>query len=163
MTASGVRLGVDVGSVRVGVAVSDPRGTLAVPLETVPRATGRSRTDVDRIAQLVADYAAVEVVVGLPLTLRGEEGAAAEAARLFARRLEGRLGRIPVRFVDERLSTVSATRDLRSAGLGSRESRGRVDASAAAVLLQSALDADRAAQQHDQHAPDTYDDPQVER
>ena len=136
----GVRLGIDVGSVRIGVAVSDPRGALAVPVETVPRASNRSGADLDRISALVAEYDAVAVVVGLPLSLSGAEGAAAEAARAFAKRLARRLGDTPVSFVDERLSTVTALRDLRGAGMNGRESRGRVDAAAAAILLQAALD-----------------------
>jgi putative Holliday junction resolvase len=140
----GVRLGVDVGSVRIGVAVSDPAAAMALPLEVVP-ADRHGGADLDRVAELARSYGALEVVVGLPLTLRGEEGAAAAAARSFADRLAPRVAPVRVRMVDERLSTVTAAAELRAAGVSSREGRGKVDASAAAVLLQSALDADRAA------------------
>ncbi|NHC46043.1 Holliday junction resolvase RuvX [Motilibacter aurantiacus] len=139
---AGARLGVDVGSVRVGVAVSDPRAGVAVPVETVPRASARSGTDIERIRALVDEYAVVEVVVGLPRSLSGAEGPAAEAARSFARRLARRLD-CPVRLVDERLSTVAATRDLRSAGVDARRGRTVVDQAAAAIVLQSALDLER--------------------
>ena len=132
------------GSVRVGVAVSDPNGTLAVPVESVPRASGRSGADLDRIAALASDYDAVVLMVGLPISLSGEEGAAAEAARAYARRLARRVAPRPVRLVDERLSTVTAQRDMRAAGVSSKQGRGRVDAAAAAVLLQAALDVERA-------------------
>jgi putative Holliday junction resolvase len=141
----GVRLGVDVGSVRIGVAVSDPAGAVAVPLEVVA-ADRYGGTDLERIVELVREYAAVEVVVGLPLTLRGEEGAAAAAARSFRDRLDPQVGpTVRVRMVDERLSTVTATTRMRAAGVSTRQGRGTVDAAAAAVLLQAALDADRAA------------------
>jgi putative Holliday junction resolvase len=93
----------------------------------------------------VTAYAAVEVVVGLPLTLRGEEGTAAGAARSFADRLTAVVTPVRVRMVDERLSTVTAATSLRAVGVSSRQGRGTVDAAAAAVLLQAALDADRAA------------------
>ncbi|RKS77747.1 putative Holliday junction resolvase [Motilibacter peucedani] len=148
-----MRLGVDVGSVRIGVAVSDPRGTVAVPLETVARASRRSGADLARLRELVQEYDAVEVVVGLPLSLSGAEGAAAEAARAFAVRLARAVAPVPLRMVDERLSTVAAHRGLRAAGVTERQGRGRVDASAAAFLLQAALDAGPAP------APD---DPEVE-
>ncbi|NHC13985.1 Holliday junction resolvase RuvX [Motilibacter deserti] len=138
----GARLGIDVGSVRVGVAVSDPRASLAVPLETVPRASARSGADLDRIRGLLDEYDVVEVVVGLPRSLSGEEGPAAEAARAFAKRLARRIDR-PVRLVDERLSTVAAARDLRSAGIDARRGRTVVDQAAAAIVLQTALDLER--------------------
>jgi putative holliday junction resolvase len=140
----GVRLGVDVGSVRIGVAVSDPAAHVALPLEVVP-ADRYGGSDVARIAELAAAYAVVEVVVGLPLTLRGEEGAAAAAARSFGDRLVARVAPARVRFVDERLSTVTAAASLRASGVSTRQGRGTVDAAAAAVLLQAALDTDRAA------------------
>ena len=139
----GVRLGVDVGSVRVGVAASDPHGLAAVPVETVPRERSGS-ADLDRIAALVDEREALEVVVGLPRSLSGAEGPAAEAARAYAGRLAARVAPVPVRLVDERLSTVSAGRDLRAAGLDARRGRAVVDQAAAAIILQSALDAERA-------------------
>ncbi|MFS2293225.1 MAG: Holliday junction resolvase RuvX, partial [Actinomadura sp.] len=97
----GVRLGVDVGSVRIGVARCDPGGVLASPLETVKSGKG----DVARLVELVAEHEAIEVVVGLPTSLSGREGPAAEAARRFAVRLAGRLPEGTVRLYDERLTT----------------------------------------------------------
>lgn len=138
---AGIRLGVDVGDVRIGVARSDPAGTLAVPVETVRRGPG----DLDRLAALVAEYDAIEVVLGLPVSLSGREGPAARKARDFAHALARRLGSVPVRMVDERLSTVSAQQGFREQGLSTRESRGRIDQAAAAVILQTALDAERSA------------------
>jgi putative Holliday junction resolvase len=139
----GVRIGVDVGSVRVGVARSDPSGLVATPVETVRRAAGTA-ADVDRIAAIVAEEEAFEVVVGLPRTLRGEEGSAAQAARQYATAIAERVAPVPVRLVDERLSTVSAHRTLREAGVRGRRQRPVVDQVAAVVILQSALDAERA-------------------
>ncbi|HEU4489268.1 MAG TPA: Holliday junction resolvase RuvX [Jiangellales bacterium] len=136
----GVRLGVDVGTVRVGLAASDAAGVLATPVETVRRGHG----DLDRIAEVAADRGAVEVVVGLPRSLSGSEGAAAGAARQFATALARRLSEIPVRLVDERLSTVTATRGMRAAGVSARRGRAAVDQAAAVVILQDALDTERA-------------------
>ena len=135
----GVRLGVDAGSVRIGVAKSDPGGILASPLETVRSGRG----DVDRIVQLVAEHDAVEVVVGLPTSLSGREGPAAEAARRLASRIAGRLGPDSVRMFDERLTTVTAENGLRERGVHGQARRKVVDQAAAAVLLQAALDAER--------------------
>lgn len=139
---TGVRLGVDVGSVRVGVARSDPGALVVVPVETVPRDTTGGR-DLDRIADLVREYDALEVVVGLPRTLRGDEGSAADAARRYATAIARRIAPVGVRLVDERLSTVSAHRTLRDAGVRGRRHRPVVDQVAAVVILQSALDAER--------------------
>ncbi|SDI39137.1 putative holliday junction resolvase [Sinosporangium album] len=136
---SGARLGVDVGTVRVGVARSDPSGLLATPVETVRRGKG----DLDRIAVLVAEHEAVEVVVGLPTSLSGQEGQAASAARDFAVRLAARLAPVPVRLFDERLTTVTAQQGLRASGVRARRQRDVVDQAAAVVLLQAALDAER--------------------
>jgi putative Holliday junction resolvase len=138
-----VRIGVDVGTVRVGVARTDPSALVVTPVETVPRDAGGVR-DLDRLAEIVTEEGAVEVVVGLPRTLRGEEGPAAAAARLYAGALARRVAPVPVRLVDERLSTVSAHRALREAGVRGRKHRPVVDQVAAVVILQSALDAERA-------------------
>ena len=100
----GVRLGVDPGDARIGVASSDPSGFLATPVETVRSGKG----DVRRLAQLVTELEAVEVVVGLPRSLNGSEGPAAEKARALAGRLARRVAPVPVRLCDERLTTVSA-------------------------------------------------------
>jgi putative Holliday junction resolvase len=139
---TGVRLGIDVGTRRVGVAASDATGTLASPVTVLPRA--RAGDDLDAIAALVAERAAVAVVVGLPQTLRATEGVAAAAARDYAVRLAGRLAPVPVRLVDERLSTVAAQRSMQAAGETVRSSRRRIDAAAAVVILQAALDRERA-------------------
>jgi len=134
---------VDVGSVRVGVARSDPSGMLATPVETVPRDVA-GRSDLARIAEIVTECEALEVIVGLPRGLSGYEGAAARAARKYAVDVARRVSPVPVRVVDERLSTVTATRSLRDAGLKGRRHRPVVDQAAAVVILQSALDAERA-------------------
>jgi putative holliday junction resolvase len=138
----GVRLAVDVGTVRVGVASSDPTGTLASPV-TVLRRDARSGRDVAELAALVRERAAIEVVVGLPRTLRDAEGVAAVAARDYAGRLAIAVDPVPVRLLDERLTTVEAARGLRAAGRDAKSARGVVDAAAAVVLLQAALDAER--------------------
>lgn len=135
----GVRLGVDVGTVRIGIAVSDADGRVATPVETVRRGTG----DLDRIAAIAATWAAAEVVVGLPLSLSGAEGPAARAVRDYSVTLAVRVAPVPVRLVDERLSTVSAERGLRSSGVDSRRGRAVVDRVAAAQILQAALDTER--------------------
>lgn len=136
---SGSRLGVDVGSVRIGVATCDPGGMLATPVETVRRGRG----DLDRLSELVDEYAAVEVVVGLPRALSGDEGIAADHVRAFAAGLAARVAPCPVRLVDERLTTVVATRGMRASGVSSRKVRSSVDQAAAVVILQDALDAER--------------------
>jgi putative holliday junction resolvase len=135
----GVRIGIDVGTVRVGVAACAPAGVMASPVETVRRGRG----DLARIARLVSEREAVEVVVGLPRSLSGQEGPAARAAREFAGRLAKLIPLVPVRLVDERLSTVTAERGLRDAGVGGRRGRSVVDQAAAVIILQSALDAER--------------------
>jgi putative holliday junction resolvase len=136
----GVRLGVDVGSVRVGVAHSDPDGVLASPLTVVRSGPG----ELNELAALVTRADAIEVIVGLPISLSGREGVAAAAARSFAAELAGRLAPIPVRLVDERFTTTQAHEALRRGGKDSRARRDTVDAAAAAVLLQAALDTERA-------------------
>jgi putative Holliday junction resolvase len=140
-SARGRRLGIDVGAVRVGVAVSDPDGVLATPLVTVPR-DAEGGSDVRTIAGLVAEHEAVAVVVGLPRTLAGREGPAAESARAFAAALQGAL-EVPVELSDERLTTVVATRQLRERGVKGRRQRAVVDQAAAVAILQGYLDAAR--------------------
>jgi putative Holliday junction resolvase len=137
---AGVRLGVDVGSVRIGVARSDPAGLLASPLTTVPRGRG----DTTQIAALAAEAGAVEVIVGLPATLSGRAGPAAADAASFAAALAAAVAPVPVRLVDERFTTVIAHDRLRQRGRDSRSRRPVVDQAAAALLLQSALDGERA-------------------
>jgi putative Holliday junction resolvase len=131
-------LGVDVGTVRVGVALSDPTGTLASPLETVQRA--KDGSDLDRLAALVVEHEVSEIVVGEPRHLSGASGASAEDATAYSRALAGRIGDVPVHLVDERLSTVTAAQSLREAGRDSRAQRSVIDQAAAVVILQQFLD-----------------------
>lgn len=139
----GVWLGIDVGTVRVGVARSDPSGTLAVPVATLAR-DSRHDQDIDHIAALVAEHEAVGVVVGLPRTLAGREGASARMARDYAAAVAARIAPVPVRHVDERLTTVTAERKLSRGGVrGSRAKRAVVDQAAAVELLQHWLDSNR--------------------
>jgi putative Holliday junction resolvase len=135
----GTRLGIDPGDARIGVARSDPSGFLATPVETVR--TGRG--DVRRLAQLVTELEAVEVVVGLPRSLSGTEGPAAVKAREFAARLARRVAPTPVRLCDERLTTVSAESILRDQGRHGARRRAVVDQAAAVLILQTALDTER--------------------
>jgi putative Holliday junction resolvase len=143
----GVRLGVDVGQARVGVAVSDPDGILATPLVTLSRAreagSRQVPADVSELVRLIAEYDTVEVVVGLPVTLAGREGAAAAEARAYAQRLGALIGPVPVRLSDERMSTVVATRRLSERGVRGRRQRKVVDQAAAVEILQGWLDAQR--------------------
>jgi putative Holliday junction resolvase len=139
----GVRLGIDVGTVRVGVARSDPAGLLATPVETVARDSARG-ADLARIVELVVEHHAVEVIVGLPRSLSGREGDASAQARKYAVGIACRVRPVPVRVVDERLSTVVAERSLREAGVKGRRRRPVVDQVAAVVILQTALDVERA-------------------
>ena len=139
----GVRLGIDVGKVRIGLASSDPHGMLATPVATVARAIGdASNDDVRLILAEAVERAAVEIVVGLPLALSGKDSVSTRDARDFAARLAAAAG-IPVRLVDERLSTVSATRALQASGRNSKRSRPVIDQVAAVIILQHALDVER--------------------
>jgi putative pre-16S rRNA nuclease len=135
----GRRLGVDVGSVRVGVALSDPSPILASPLVTLPR-----EGSVDALVGLAGEHDVVEVVVGLPKTLGGQHGTAARIATDFAAELAERLN-VPVRLADERLTTVTATRVLAQSGVRGRRQRAVVDQAAAVEILQGWLDARAAA------------------
>jgi putative holliday junction resolvase len=140
----GVRIGIDPGDARIGVARSDPSGFLATPVETVRRGKG----DLARIARILAEEAdgstVLEVVVGLPRSLSGREGPAAAKVREFAGRLAARLAPVPVRLVDERMTTVSAEAMLRDQGRKGGKRRAVVDQAAAVLILQHALDAERA-------------------
>ena len=130
----GVRLAVDWGDVRIGIAACDPDAVLAYPLATV-RAGPTELTD---LAALVAEHRPIEVLVGLPRSLRGADGPAATKARERASRLAAALP-VPVRLVDERLTTVTAADQLHAAGKRARQQRGSIDAAAAAVILDQAL------------------------
>ncbi|MBA0044730.1 Holliday junction resolvase RuvX [Mycobacteroides sp. LB1] len=135
----GRRLGVDVGTVRIGIASSDPDGILATPVETVARDTKES-SDFRRITDLVAEMSVVEVVVGLPRNLREGTGASARDAAGFASELAERIAPVPVRLVDERFTTTTAQRSLREAGVRSRQQRGIIDQAAAVAILQDWLE-----------------------
>jgi putative Holliday junction resolvase len=138
---------VDVGTVRVGVAVCDREGILATPLKTLER-NAKKNTDVRVLAALANELDAVQIFVGLPRTLKGEEHASArmatDYAQLLADALAGRGSAIPVQLVDERLSTVTAHRNLHEAGMSSRNHRKVVDQVAAAGILQHAIDMQKA-------------------
>jgi putative Holliday junction resolvase len=134
----GRRLGIDVGTVRIGVATSDPDAILATPVETVRR----DRTDkhVKRLARLVDELEVVEVVVGLPRTLAERTGPSAVDAIGVADVLAARIAPIPVRLADERLTTVSAQRSLREVGIKAKGQRAMIDQAAAVGILQTWLD-----------------------
>ncbi|MGN7189715.1 MULTISPECIES: Holliday junction resolvase RuvX [unclassified Curtobacterium] len=135
---SGRRLGVDVGRARIGIAVCDRDGLLATPVETVRR---DDKTDVGRILAIADEYDVLEIVVGLPLSMSGDDTASTADARAFADRLARHR---PVRLVDERLSTVTAQRGLHQAGRNTKKSRAVIDQAAAVIILQHALDHERA-------------------
>ena len=139
----GRRLGVDVGTVRIGVAVSDPDAVLATPVETVRR--DRNGAHLRRLAELAAELEVVEVVVGLPRTLADRAGKSAHDAVALADTLAERIRPIPVRLADERLTTVSAARSLREAGVRTKDQRGKIDQAAAVAILQGWLDQRRSA------------------
>jgi putative Holliday junction resolvase len=161
----GARLGVDVGMARIGLAASDPDGLVATPVETVPRVlapggkggkgskSARGTTaDVARIVAEAEERLAAVIYVGLPRHLSGKEGAATADARAFAARLVVALAaagetskiRVEVRLVDERMTTVSAHQALHAAGRKTKRHRSVIDQAAAVIILQSALDAERA-------------------
>jgi putative Holliday junction resolvase len=138
---TGVRLGVDVGKARIGVARTDPSGMIATPVATVPRAASGS-ADVDAILGHVAELDAMEVVVGLPLSLSGGDTASTGDARDFAAAIAARAP-VPVRLVDERLSTVSAQTALRASGRKGKRQRSVIDQVAAVIIVQHALELER--------------------
>lgn len=140
----GRRLGIDVGTVRIGVSVCDPDGILATPVETVPRAKSNARgADLDRIAALAQEYEVIGVIVGLPRNLAGEESFAADAVRSFGDRIAHRISPIPVEYFDERLTTAGASRALREAGVSAKSARAVIDQAAAVAILQGWLDFSR--------------------
>lgn len=137
---AGVRLGVDVGRARVGIASCDRDGLLATPVATLARAEADERA----FRQLVEEHGAMEVVVGLPLSLSGGDTPSTTDARELAAAIAGWVD-VPVRLVDERLSTVSAQRALHASGRRAKGSRPVIDQVAAVIILQNALDSERAA------------------
>lgn len=145
----GTRLGIDWGAARIGVAACDPAGTLAYPVETVPAGPGA----LTRIQALVAEYEPIEVVLGLPRTLAGTESHAAATIRAAAAELSAALPGLPLRLVDERLSTAAASRQLGQAGRSARRQRGVIDQAAAVAILESALALERATGEPPGEAP----------
>ena len=143
----GRRLGVDVGRVRVGVALCDPDGILATPLATVSRDMGAAAdsvpADIAELSRLVREHEVVQVVVGLPVRLNGAEGAAAIDIRAYSERLADAVTPVPVVLADERMSTVVATRRLAERGVRGKRQRAVVDQAAAVEILQGWLDAQR--------------------
>ncbi len=147
---AGVRIAVDVGKARIGVARCDPHAMLATPFETVARATD-GNADIDRLLAIAHELDAIEIIVGLPLGLGGHRTPSTDDAEAFAQRLASgaadRLpanGILPVRLVDERLSTVAAQQQLRAAGRTAKKSKNVIDQAAATIILEHALDIERA-------------------
>ncbi|CCA54388.1 putative Holliday junction resolvase [Streptomyces venezuelae ATCC 10712] len=137
----GRRIAVDVGDARIGVASCDPDGVLATPVETVP---GRDVPAAHRrLRQIVEEYEPIEVVVGLPRSLSGREGPAATKVRAFAGEMAKGIAPVPVRLVDERMTTVTATQGLRASGVKAKKGRSVIDQAAAVIILQNALEAER--------------------
>ncbi|MFF0485973.1 Holliday junction resolvase RuvX [Streptomyces sp. NPDC004435] len=137
----GRRIAVDVGDARIGVASCDPDGVLATPVETVP---GRDVPAAHRrLRRIVEEYEPIEVVVGLPRSLSGREGPAATKVRAFAGELAKGIAPVPVRLVDERMTTVTATQGLRASGVKAKKGRSVIDQAAAVIILQNALESER--------------------
>jgi len=138
----GRRLGLDVGTARIGVASCDPDGILATPVETIRVSSGDPgwAAEVARLSALVEEYDAVGVIVGLPTSLKGRDTASTAMARSFVAALEAASPDLAVEFQDERLTTVSAGAALHGAGRTTRQQRGIIDQAAAVVLLQAWLD-----------------------
>lgn len=142
----GRRLGLDVGTARIGVASCDPDGILATPIETIRVTDGDPgwAKELQRVRELVREYDAVAVVVGLPTSLKGRETASTSMARSFVSALGAAAPELSVEFVDERLTTVTAGAALHGAGRNTRKQRDVIDQAAAVVLLQSWIDTRRA-------------------
>lgn len=135
----GIRLALDWGEARIGVAACDARGVLAYPVETVKA----GRTALDRLASLVIEHAPLEVIIGLPRSLRGGEGPAALRIRRHAGALARRITPVQVRLLDERLTTVTAARTLSERGRKAHQQRSVIDQVAAVTILENALATER--------------------
>jgi putative Holliday junction resolvase len=135
----GIRIGIDVGTVRIGVAQSDPAGILASPVATIARA---DEDFIDQLARLVIEAEAIEVVVGLPLSLSGGVSASTQDALNVVHELARHIG-VEVRLLDERLTTVSALGAVKASGKSQKKSRAFIDQVAAVSILNAALDAER--------------------
>lgn len=138
----GIRLACDVGKARIGIARSDPGGVLAVPLEAVPA----GENSVIRVRDLAVEYEVIEIIVGLPITMSGQYGPAAEYTQEWVSDL-ARVTEVPIRLHDERLTTVQAQRGLHEAGRTAKSSRSVIDSASAVVLLQACLDSERSSGQ----------------
>lgn len=136
----GVRLGIDVGKARIGLARCDRDGLLATPIETVARVSDGA--DLRRIGEVLAELEPMEIIVGFPLSLSGAETPSTQDARDFAAAVATQTG-VPIRLVDERLSTVTAHAALRSSGKSQKKTRGVIDQVAAVIILQHAIDTER--------------------
>ncbi|MFP7696084.1 Holliday junction resolvase RuvX [Trueperella sp. LYQ143] len=137
---SGARIGVDLGDRRIGIARCDAEGIIAMPVATIDRGRG----DIRKVVQIIKESDAIEVIVGLPRNMDGSEGESARKVRYWAGLLSRTLGTLPVRMVDERLSTVQAHRHLHEAGRREKSFRSVVDQQAAVIILDDALAYERA-------------------
>ncbi len=136
---TGVRLALDWGKSRIGVAASDRDGLLAFPVETVPAGPAA----ISRVVALVGEYEPIELILGWPRNLAGEDGPAAQAMLVVAGALATALPQLPLRLVDERLTTATASRQLAGAGRNTRKQRQVIDQAAAVALLDTALQQER--------------------
>ncbi|MEI6620474.1 MAG: Holliday junction resolvase RuvX [Actinomycetes bacterium] len=136
---TGVRIGIDVGTVRVGVARSDSTGMLAVPVATVRQGAAA----IAEVAAIAAEFEALEVLVGHPINMSGKSGKSAIMAQQFAADLAAVVDPVPVRMVDERNTTTQAHRHLQASGISTRNGRSVIDQVAAVIIVQHALDAER--------------------
>lgn len=134
-----MRLAVDLGRVRIGVARCDAGATLAVPVTTVPRGEG----DIAALCRLVEEWEPIEILIGLPVTLAGVEGQAAADVRAWAADMRAAAPDVAVRLVDERLTTAAATKAMRDSGRSTRQARPVIDQAAAVMLLDDALEYER--------------------
>lgn len=138
-TTSGVLLALDWGKARIGVAACDRERILAFPVDTVTNLPKDPAQTLRRVLELVGEYEPVEVVLGLPISLAGDEGIAAQAMHQVAEQLAAELGPIPLTLVDERLTSATAHQRLAQAGHNSKQRRGMIDQMAAVAILEQAL------------------------
>ncbi len=137
----GRRLGIDAGTVRVGLAISDPHGILASPLSNLKRLADDQQT-AEALASIVSEYELLEIYVGLPLSLRATNTASTMDAVNLAKAIEQKLS-VPVRLIDERMTSVSANAILKNAGRGNKQARKVVDQVAATLILEQALNIEK--------------------
>lgn len=138
-TAGGVLLALDWGMARIGVAACDAQRILAYPVDTIQNTPKDPAQVMRRVRELVSEYEPVEVVLGLPISLQGDEGIAARAMREVAKSLAVELGDVALTLVDERLTSATAHQRLSQAGKNSRQRRGMIDQMAAVAILEQAL------------------------